>query len=211
MRTWGTPQGFLESWREPEEETADLSTALRSGRDDKVVRVLELLFHGKGAVASPQLHCRFGPVLMNKPERVHTGEQINFPHLAKNGRDMGHPQLRLGKSLRPVHSSLNLAPGKSLARDDKAVTGVGADFPWKKAVAPPQLCHLDRSEAQWRDLRFPLPVFTQTREASSAGMTILLRSQNQFVFSLVFCRRSPNSWAVRCPETTMPVGHRRIG
>jgi hypothetical protein len=57
VRTWGTPQGFLESWREPEEETADLSTALRSGRDDKVVRVLELIFHGKGAVASPQLHC----------------------------------------------------------------------------------------------------------------------------------------------------------
>jgi hypothetical protein len=35
---------------------------------------------------------------MNKPERVHTGEQIHFPHLAKNERDMGHSQLRLGKS-----------------------------------------------------------------------------------------------------------------
>jgi hypothetical protein len=33
-----------------------------------------------------------------KPERVHTGEQIHFPHLAKNERDMGHPPLRLGKS-----------------------------------------------------------------------------------------------------------------
>jgi hypothetical protein len=35
---------------------------------------------------------------MNKPERVHTGEQIHFPHLAKNERDMGHPHLLLGKS-----------------------------------------------------------------------------------------------------------------
>jgi hypothetical protein len=37
---------------------------------------------------------------MNKFERVHTGEQIRFPHLAKNGRDMGHPQLRLRKSFK---------------------------------------------------------------------------------------------------------------
>src|SRR6201998_1637060 len=34
---------------------------------------------------------------MNKAERVHTGEQIHFPHLAKNERDMGHPELRLGE------------------------------------------------------------------------------------------------------------------
>jgi hypothetical protein len=32
--------------------------------------------------------------------RVHTGEQINFPHLAKNERDMGHPQVWLGKSFK---------------------------------------------------------------------------------------------------------------
>jgi hypothetical protein len=42
----------------------------------------------------PCQHSRSGksgsaPVLMNKPERVHTGEQIHFPHLAKNERDMG--------------------------------------------------------------------------------------------------------------------------
>ena len=29
---------------------------------------------------------------------VHTGEQIHFPHLGKNERDMVHRQLRLGKS-----------------------------------------------------------------------------------------------------------------
>jgi hypothetical protein len=40
----------------------------------------------------------FAPVLRNKAGRVHTGEQINFPHLAKNERDMGHPQLWLGES-----------------------------------------------------------------------------------------------------------------
>jgi hypothetical protein len=38
------------------------------------------------------------PVLMNKPGRVDTGEQIHFPHLAKNERDMGHPELWLGES-----------------------------------------------------------------------------------------------------------------
>ena len=38
------------------------------------------------------------PVLMDKPERVYTGEQIHFPHLAKNERDMGHPHLWLGES-----------------------------------------------------------------------------------------------------------------
>jgi hypothetical protein len=31
----------------------------------------------------------------------------------------------------------------------------------KSALIPQQLCHLDRSAAQWRDLRFPLPVRTQ--------------------------------------------------
>jgi hypothetical protein len=36
-------------------ETADLSTALRSGRDDKVVTVLELIFHEKKAFEWPQL------------------------------------------------------------------------------------------------------------------------------------------------------------
>jgi hypothetical protein len=41
---------------------------------------------------------RYAPVLMNKPGRVHTEEQIYFPHLAKNERDMGHPQLRPGES-----------------------------------------------------------------------------------------------------------------
>ncbi len=34
------------------EQTADLSTALRSGRDDKVVAVLELIFMEKGPIAS---------------------------------------------------------------------------------------------------------------------------------------------------------------
>jgi hypothetical protein len=41
---------------------------------------------------------RSAPVLMDKPERVYTGEQIHFPHLARNERDMGHPQLWLGES-----------------------------------------------------------------------------------------------------------------
>jgi hypothetical protein len=55
---------------------------------------------------------------MNKPERIHTGEQIHFPHLAKNERDMGHGGWV--RVLRPVHSSLNLASAKSFDRDNKA-------------------------------------------------------------------------------------------
>ena len=51
-----------------------------------------------GRTADPCTTLRFG--LMNKPGRVYTGEQIHFPHLAKNERDMGHPQLRLGKSFK---------------------------------------------------------------------------------------------------------------
>ena len=30
--------------------------------------------------------------------KVQSGEQFDFPHLAKNERDMGHPQLWLGES-----------------------------------------------------------------------------------------------------------------
>jgi len=54
---------------------------------------------------------------MNKPERVHTGEQIDFPHLAKNERDMGHPQLWLGESFESCSFFLNLPSAKSFARD----------------------------------------------------------------------------------------------
>jgi hypothetical protein len=42
------------------------------------------------------------------------------------------------------------------------VTRQWAFFAWKNQLSiPSQLCHLDRSAAQWRDLRFPLPVLTQ--------------------------------------------------
>jgi hypothetical protein len=36
-------------------ETADLSTPLRSGRDDKFVARFETIFHGKGVIAYPQI------------------------------------------------------------------------------------------------------------------------------------------------------------
>ena len=60
--------------------------------------------------------------------------------------------------LTAVHFTLNLPSGKSFARDDKVVAVRGLLFHGKSALIPQQLCHLDRSAAQWRDLRFPLPV-----------------------------------------------------
>jgi hypothetical protein len=68
-----------------------------AGRRRPVVNFTESRTRG------PCQHSRSGksgyaPVLMYKAGRVHTGEQIHFPHLAKNERDMGHPQLRLGES-----------------------------------------------------------------------------------------------------------------
>ena len=36
-------------------------------------------------------------------------ESSEFPHLAKNERDMGHPQLWLGESLRSVDSTSDLS------------------------------------------------------------------------------------------------------
>jgi hypothetical protein len=36
----------------------------------------------------------------------------------------------------------------------------------KRPIAWSQLCHLDRSAAQWRDLRFPLPVLTNSKAAA---------------------------------------------
>jgi hypothetical protein len=66
-------------------------------------RVSSLRGSAKPRTRGPFQHSRSGksgyaPVLMNKPERVHTGEQIHFPHLAQKARDMGHPHLRLGES-----------------------------------------------------------------------------------------------------------------
>jgi hypothetical protein len=76
----------------------------------------------------PCQHSRSGksgsaPVLMNKPERVHTGEQIHFPHLAKNERDMAYPQLWLGESF----NGCRLA--SEFARYDQVVATAGLSFP----------------------------------------------------------------------------------
>jgi hypothetical protein len=49
-------------------------------------------------LGGPKAHDSSGP--NEQTGRVHTGEQINFPHLAKNERDMGHPQVWLGKSFK---------------------------------------------------------------------------------------------------------------
>jgi hypothetical protein len=49
-------------------------------------------------IAKWEIRVRSGP--NEQTGRVHTGEQINFPHLAKNERDMGHPQVWLGKSFK---------------------------------------------------------------------------------------------------------------
>jgi hypothetical protein len=54
--------------------------------------------HTLSLLAARSRKSGYAPVLMNESGRVHTGEQIHFPHLAKNERDMGHPQLWLGES-----------------------------------------------------------------------------------------------------------------
>jgi hypothetical protein len=74
---------------------------------------------------------------MSKPGRVHTREQIHFPHLAKNERDMGHPQLRLGESFN------GLLSGKSFDRDDNFVEA-GTDAT-EQLFTLQQNCHPDRS------------------------------------------------------------------
>jgi hypothetical protein len=72
--------------------------------------------HTLSLLAARSRKSGYAPVLMNESGRVHTGEQIHFPHLAKNERDMGHPQLWLGESFKR-----NLPPGKSFDRDDDFV------------------------------------------------------------------------------------------
>jgi hypothetical protein len=89
VRTWGTPSARLEG-------TGHARFILP--RVGEAGGELEGEPHTRSLPAPRSRKSGYAPVLMNKPERVHTGEQIHFPHLAKNERDMGHPQLRLGKS-----------------------------------------------------------------------------------------------------------------
>jgi hypothetical protein len=61
------------------------------------------------AFAKWEIRVRSGP--RKKPGRVHTGEQIHFPHLARNERDMGHPQLWLGESFNGLPSGKRVCSG----------------------------------------------------------------------------------------------------
>jgi hypothetical protein len=67
------------------------------------------------------------------------------------------------KSLRENRKeTADLSTALRSGRDDKVVTKLTAVIHRKTVITPQQLCHLDRSAAQWRDLRFLFPVLTQT-------------------------------------------------
>jgi hypothetical protein len=120
---------------EPEKETADLCAALRSGPNKKQKCNCNKT-KKKSQCPFYSLWVGFaGEELMNKPERVHTGEQIHFPHLAKMSEIWGTHSCGWVRVLRPVPSSLNLASAKSFARDDKVVTELEMVFHRKKAIA----------------------------------------------------------------------------
>src|ERR1700739_4513253 len=70
---------------------------------------------------------------MNKPVKVQTGDQINFPHLAKNEPDMGHPHLWLDESFETC-SFFPHCHRESFARDDKG--GSGRSCEWEGENKP---------------------------------------------------------------------------
>ncbi len=100
--------------------TADLSTPLRSGRDDNSVATSVAIFIPLG---EPQAHDLSG-------------------------------------------------------RDDKLAERSKAGFYWKEGNYPQSVCHLDRSEASWRDLRFYLIscYFSMVRTTLNLALPSVMRA-----------------------------------